>query len=476
MPFLAPPLAGLAAALAAVLPPVAPYLLPAAAARLARAGREMKSPAAAFPLAAAVLPFATAFGLLGGGTGAIVAATCALAFVALPALGLVAGATENRRREELVWLSAALSGVGALGAILAVTLVEGVDPGTLLARKFDILRPELIEFYRDAGWTEETLAATGSAFDRMRDLVTWHLPGLVLAFCAIHAALLVYAFGRRAGLEEAPLVPGSFATFRTPLAAAAAFIPAGALAALADGLAARAAVTLLIPLGVLFFLRGMAIIRALLDRGRVGLLIRAPVYVLAVQMPIPVLVAIGGLLDEFLDFRGRIPRREDGKRAAAGREEGSKRNMSDVKVILTDEVRGLGNRGEVVSVAAGYARNFLLPKELAYLATPGNVKRLEQEKKRYDVSQAKEKDQAATVAKAFEGLTVTVRKKAGEHDTIYGSVTASELAEALAAKGITVDRRRIDLEEPIKRLGTHTVHVRLHREVVATLNVEVVAA
>lgn len=150
--------------------------------------------------------------------------------------------------------------------------------------------------------------------------------------------------------------------------------------------------------------------------------------------------------------------------------------MSDVKVILTDEVRGLGNRGEVVSVAAGYARNFLLPKELAYLATPGNVKRLEQEKKRYDVSQAKEKDQAATVAKAFEGLTVTVRKKAGEHDTIYGSVTASELAEALAAKGITVDRRRIDLEEPIKRLGTHTVHVRLHREVVATLNVEVVAA
>lgn len=150
--------------------------------------------------------------------------------------------------------------------------------------------------------------------------------------------------------------------------------------------------------------------------------------------------------------------------------------MSDVKVILTDEVRGLGNRGEVVSVAAGYARNFLLPKELAYLATPGNVKRLEQEKKRYDVSQAKEKDQAATVAKAFDGLTVTVRKKAGEHDAIYGSVTASELAEALAAKGITVDRRRIDLEEPIKRLGTHTVHVRLHREVVATLNVEVVAA
>lgn len=150
--------------------------------------------------------------------------------------------------------------------------------------------------------------------------------------------------------------------------------------------------------------------------------------------------------------------------------------MSDVKVILTDEVRGLGNRGEVVSVAPGYARNFLLPKELAYLATPGNMKRLEQEKRRYDVAQAKEKEQAATIAKAFDGLSITIRKKAGEHDALYGSVTATEIAEALAAKGIKVDRRRVELEEPIKRLGAHTVHVRLHREVIATLGVEVVAA
>ena len=150
--------------------------------------------------------------------------------------------------------------------------------------------------------------------------------------------------------------------------------------------------------------------------------------------------------------------------------------MSDVKVILTDEVRGLGNRGEVVSVAAGYARNFLLPKELAYLATPGNVKRLEQERKRYDAAQAKEKEQAAAMAKAFDGLTVSIRKKAGENDALYGSVTAAEIAEALAGKGITVDRRRVELDEPIKRLGPHTVHVRLHREVIAALNVEVVAA
>jgi hypothetical protein len=311
VPFLAPPLAGLAAALSAVLPPVAPFLLPSAAARLARAGRQMRSPAGAFPLAAAVLPFATAFGLLGGGVGAVAAATCALAFVALPALGLVAGATPGRRREELAWLTAALAGIGALGALLALTVALEADPGALLARSLDAVRPELLDFYRKAGWSAETLEATGSAFDRMRDVVAWQLPGLVLAGCVLHGALLVYAFGRRAGLDEAPLEPGSFATFRTPLAAAAAFVPAGALAALAGGGFGRAATTVLIPLGVLFFLRGLAIIRALLDRGRVGLLIRAPVYVLAVQMPIPVLVAIGGLLDEFLDFRGRFPRREE---------------------------------------------------------------------------------------------------------------------------------------------------------------------
>jgi len=280
----------------------------------------MRSPAAAFPLAAAVLPFATAFGLLGGGAGAVLAAVCALSFVALPALGLVAGATPGRRREELAWLSAALAGIGTLGAVLAFTLAEGADPGALLAGRLDALRPELIDFYRKAGWSEETLAATGAAFDRMRDLVAWQLPGLVLSACVLHGALLVYAFGRRAGLEEAPLAPGSFATFRTPLAAAAAFVPAGALAALAGETASRAATTVLIPLGVLFFLRGMAIIRALLDRGRVGLLIRAPVYVLAVQMPIPVLVAIGGLLDEFLDFRGRFPRREEDGGAPGRRE------------------------------------------------------------------------------------------------------------------------------------------------------------
>lgn len=144
-----------------------------------------------------------------------------------------------------------------------------------------------------------------------------------------------------------------------------------------------------------------------------------------------------------------------------------------MKVILTDEVRGLGNRGDVVTVAAGYARNFLLPKELAYPATAGNVKRLEQEKHRYDAKVGKDREQAQQVAKAIEGLTLVLKKKAGEHDALYGSVTSSELAEALEAKGITVDKRRIELEEPIKRLGQHTVHVKLHRDVTVGINVDV---
>lgn len=147
-----------------------------------------------------------------------------------------------------------------------------------------------------------------------------------------------------------------------------------------------------------------------------------------------------------------------------------------MKVILTDEIKGLGHRGEIVTVAAGYARNFLLPKELAYAATEANKKKLDQQKLRYDAKVAKEKDQAAEVARAIEGLTLTLKKKVGEHDTLYGSVTAAELADALAAKGVTVDKRRIDLEEPIKRLGTHTVHVKLHRDVTVGVTVEVQAA
>lgn len=144
-----------------------------------------------------------------------------------------------------------------------------------------------------------------------------------------------------------------------------------------------------------------------------------------------------------------------------------------MKVILTDDVKNLGHRGSVVNVADGYARNFLLPKELAYPATEGNVKRLEQEKHRYDARIAKEKEGAETAAKSIEGMTVVIKKKAGEHDALYGSVTSSDLAEAMSAKGVTVDKRRIEIEEPIKRLGTHTVHVKLHKDVSIAITVDV---
>jgi large subunit ribosomal protein L9 len=146
-----------------------------------------------------------------------------------------------------------------------------------------------------------------------------------------------------------------------------------------------------------------------------------------------------------------------------------------MKVILADDVRGLGHRGETVTVKPGYARNFLFPQGVAYAATDANVRRLSEEKKKYDEKMLREKAVASEAASKVEGLTVTIAKKAGDEGHLYGSVTASEIADALAAKSIEVDRRRIELAEPIRRVGSHTVHVRLHKDVVATLTVEVQA-
>ncbi len=147
-----------------------------------------------------------------------------------------------------------------------------------------------------------------------------------------------------------------------------------------------------------------------------------------------------------------------------------------MKVILADDVRGLGHRGETVTVKPGYARNYLLPQGFAYEATDANVRRLTEERKKYDEKMLREKAVASDAASKVEGLSVTITKKAGEEGHLYGSVTASEIADALAAKHVEVDRRRIELAEPIRRVGTHTVHVRLHRDVVATLTVDVQAA
>jgi large subunit ribosomal protein L9 len=147
-----------------------------------------------------------------------------------------------------------------------------------------------------------------------------------------------------------------------------------------------------------------------------------------------------------------------------------------MKVILADDVRGLGHRGDTVNVKPGYARNYLFPQGTAYEATEANIRRLGEEKKKYDEKMLREQAVAQSAAKSVEGITVVIAKKAGEEGHLYGSVTASEIADALSAKGIEVDRRRVELAEPIRRLGSHIVHVRLHRDVVATLTVEVQAA
>ncbi len=144
-----------------------------------------------------------------------------------------------------------------------------------------------------------------------------------------------------------------------------------------------------------------------------------------------------------------------------------------MKVILADDVRGLGNRGETVTVKDGFARNYLFPQGFAYEASETNVRRLAEEKKKYDEKTMRERDVAEQVSRKVEGLSIVLHKKAGEEDVLYGSVTPSEIADALAERGIEVDRRRIELAEPIKRLGQHTVHVRLHRDVVFELTIDV---
>lgn len=146
-----------------------------------------------------------------------------------------------------------------------------------------------------------------------------------------------------------------------------------------------------------------------------------------------------------------------------------------MKVVLLSDVRNTGRRGDVVNVKPGYARNFLLPNGLALPATPGNIKVFEQQRKKIDLAHAKEREEAAKIAAVLAGTRLKIRKRVGETQTLYGSVTAHEIAELLEAKGIEIDRRKIDLHGGIKTLGDHTVRVDLHPEVVAELTVTVEA-
>jgi large subunit ribosomal protein L9 len=144
-------------------------------------------------------------------------------------------------------------------------------------------------------------------------------------------------------------------------------------------------------------------------------------------------------------------------------------------VILREDIDKLGTRGQVVKVAAGYARNFLLPKRLAVPATESNRKIVEQERQAHVRREAKQKDEAQDLSKQLEGLTLTITQKAGENDQLFGSVTSKDVADALAARDFSaVDRRKIQLDEPIKQLGEYKVPVKLHKDVTVEITVVVV--
>jgi large subunit ribosomal protein L9 len=146
-----------------------------------------------------------------------------------------------------------------------------------------------------------------------------------------------------------------------------------------------------------------------------------------------------------------------------------------MEVILRDHVEHVGRRGEVVKVADGYARNYLLPQKLALPATPGNLKQVERERVKLDAVEAEEKDAAEALAAKMAGIECVITRKVGETGALYGSVTTADIAGVLASQKFDIDKRKIGLREPIKKLGEYTVPVRLHREVIVNLPVKVVA-
>ena len=144
-----------------------------------------------------------------------------------------------------------------------------------------------------------------------------------------------------------------------------------------------------------------------------------------------------------------------------------------MEVILREHVDNLGERGEIVKVADGYARNYLLPRKLALKATDGNRKHVERERKIVEAREAAEKVQAEAIAARLAMVDITITRRVGETDQLYGSVTAVDIADYLKDKGFEIDRRKLILPEPIKAIGEHTVPLKLHREVSVPLKVRV---
>jgi len=145
-----------------------------------------------------------------------------------------------------------------------------------------------------------------------------------------------------------------------------------------------------------------------------------------------------------------------------------------MEVILRDHVEKLGKRGEIVKVSDGYARNYLLPRKLALPATAGNKKHVERERKIMESREAEEKSQAEGIAARLSAIDISIARRVGETDQLYGSVTAADITDFLKAKGFEVDRRKLILPEPIKSIGEFDVPLKLHREVTVPLKVKVV--
>jgi large subunit ribosomal protein L9 len=145
-----------------------------------------------------------------------------------------------------------------------------------------------------------------------------------------------------------------------------------------------------------------------------------------------------------------------------------------MEIILRQHVDNLGRRGEIVKVADGYARNYLLPRKLALPATTGNKQHVERERKIFEAREAEERGQAEGLAARLSALTISIARRVGDTQQLYGSVTAADIAEFLKEKGFEVDRRKLILPEPLKTLGEHDVPLKLHRDVTVPLKVHVV--
>jgi large subunit ribosomal protein L9 len=146
-----------------------------------------------------------------------------------------------------------------------------------------------------------------------------------------------------------------------------------------------------------------------------------------------------------------------------------------MEVILREHVDNLGRRGEVVKVADGYARNYLLPRKLALLVTEGNKRQIERERAKFEAKEAEEKKVVEALAARLATVDIVIARRVGETDALYGSVTSSDIADALTAKGFEIDRRKIQLAEPLKKVGEVDVPLKLHRDITVPLKVKVVA-